>query len=107
MKIDRIDLYHLSMPLVHPFETSFGLETHRECIIVSAHADGIAGWGECAAMHRPGYSYETVGTAWHILRDFLIPAVLGHEWERMTDLVAATQWVRGHRMAKAALQAAA
>ena len=107
MNVQQIELFHLSMPLVHPFETSVGLETHRECILVAAHADGLIGWGECAAASRPTYSYETTDTAWHVLQDFLIPAVLGYEWEGMADFVARYTWVRGHPMAKAALQAAA
>lgn len=107
MKIDRIELVHISMPLVHPFETSLGLETHRECILVAAGADGLTGWGECVASIRPDYSYETIGTGWHILSDFLIPAVLSQDWEGVDEFVALTGWVRGHQMAKAALEAAA
>jgi O-succinylbenzoate synthase len=107
MKIDRIELTHLSMPLKHPFLTSFGLQTERECILVTAHAEGLTGWGECVALSRPAYSCETTGSAWHVLADFLIPAVLGQTWEDMSELVALTAWIRGHRMAKAALQAAA
>jgi len=107
MKIERIELYHISMPLVHPFETSLGLETHRECILVAARADGLTGWGECVASIEPGYSYETIGTGWHILSDFLIPAVLSQDWEGAGEFVALTGWVRGHQMAKAALEAAA
>jgi O-succinylbenzoate synthase len=107
MKIDRIELTHLSMPLKHPFQTSFGLQTERECILVTAYAGGLTGWGECAALSRPAYSWETTGTAWHVLVDFLIPAVLGQTWEDIGELVALTAWVRGHRMAKAGLQAAA
>ncbi len=107
MKISKITLHHLSMPLVHPFETSFGVETHRDCILVEAHAEGMIGWGECAAMSRPGYSYETTGTAWHIMKDFLVPNSLGHEWQGINDFMEATRWVRGHAMAKAALQGAA
>lgn len=107
MKIEQIELYHISMPLLHPFETSYGLETHRECILVAAHADGLVGWGEGVASARPDYSYETVGTCWHILSDFLIPGTLNQDWTEMEDLLALTAWVRGHQMAKAALQAAA
>ena len=107
MKINKVILYHLSMPLAHPFETSFGVETHRDCILLEAHANGMVGWGECAAMSRPGYSYETTGTAWHILKDFLIPDSLGYEWHDIKGFVDTTQWVRGHAMAKAALQGAA
>ena len=107
MKIERIELYHISMPLVHPFETSLRLETHRECILVAAFADGLTGWGECVASIEPSYSYETIGTGWHILSEFLIPAVLSQDWEGVGEFVALTGWVRGHQMAKAALEAAA
>jgi O-succinylbenzoate synthase len=105
--IDCIELFRLSMPLKHPFQTSFGLETERECILVAAHAGALTGWGECVASRRPAYSYETTGTSWHILADYLIPAVLGQSWENIDDLIGLTKWVRGHQMAKAGLQAAA
>ena len=107
MKIEQVTIYHLDMPLVHPFETSFGLETNRECLILAAKASGLTGWGECVALDRPSYSYETVGTAWHILEEFLIPAILGLEWTHISDFLRASEWVRGHNMAKAALQCTA
>ncbi len=107
MRIEQIELYHLSMPLKYTFETSFGRWSERECILVAARANGLTGWGECAAMPRPIYSYETASTAWHVLRDFLIPTVLGQEWESIEHLVELTSWVRGHQMAKSALQGAA
>ena len=53
MKIERITLYHLDMPLAHPFETSFGLEVRRQCILVAATAGGLTGWWECVALDRP------------------------------------------------------
>ncbi|MBI3762427.1 MAG: o-succinylbenzoate synthase [Chloroflexi bacterium] len=106
MIIEQIELYHISMPLVAPFETSFGVETDRECIIVAAHADGLTGWGECVASADPGYCYETVKTAWHILEDFLIPATLGREFDDIPSLAAAWSGVRGHPLAKAGLQMA-
>jgi O-succinylbenzoate synthase len=107
MKIEQVELFHLSMPMVRPFETSFGRITHRDGILVAARAGGLTGWGECAAMARPAYSYETVDTAWHVLRDFLIPAVLGHDWQTIEEFLALTAWVRGHLMAKAGLQGGA
>lgn len=107
MKIDQIELYHLEMPLAHPFQTSFGLEINRQCILVAAQADGLVGWGECVAGTLPDYSYETMGTAWHVMADFMIPDILGKDWETISDFNALTGWVRGHQMAKAALQAAA
>jgi O-succinylbenzoate synthase len=107
MKIEQVELFHMVMPLAHPFETSIRRATHRECILIAARSEGLTGWGECVASSRPAYFYETVGTAWHILCDFLVPAVLGQAWNEMDLFVALTAWVRGHPMAKAGLQMAA
>ena len=107
MKIEQVTIYHLDMPLVHPFETSFGLETTRQCLILSAEGGGLTGWGECVALDRPSYSYETVGTAWHVLEEFLIPEILGIQWNHISEFLEKTAWIRGHNMARAALQCTA
>jgi O-succinylbenzoate synthase len=106
MKIDKITLHHLSMPLVSPFATSFGSIDTRECILLEVKSEGLVGWGECVADRDPGYAYETVGTAWHILRDFLIPPLLGLEITGVTDLQEKMAHVKGHQMAKAGLELA-
>jgi O-succinylbenzoate synthase len=106
MKISQINLRHLRMTLRNPFETSFGRILTRDCILLEAVADGVAGFGECVADRDPGYSYETVDTAWHILRDFLIPAVLNLELQSPKDLQSHLSFVRGHPMAKAGLEMA-
>ena len=106
MKIERIHLYHLRMPLRTPFETSFGRIQARECVLVEVFADGLVGYGECPADHDPGYSYETCGTAWHILKDFLLPAVLGQDLTDPEAYQARVAAVRGHPMAKAGLEMA-
>jgi len=104
MQIECIELHHVDLPLVHPFETSFGREVTRPCILVAVHGDGLTGWGECTAGAGPWYSSETIGTAWHVLRDFLVPAVLGQEVTSPADVVARFQRVRGHEMARAGLE---
>lgn len=106
MKIEQVELHHIDLPLVHPFETSFGREVTRPCILVSAHGDGLTGWGECVAGAGPWYSCETIETAWHVLRDFLVPAVLGQEIASPADVAARFRGVRGHPMARAALEMA-
>jgi O-succinylbenzoate synthase len=106
MLIKRIELRHTKMELVSPFETSLGVELFEEHIIVRVDADGASGWGECVVEPTPSYSYETLQTAWHILRDFLIPGVLGKEVSGMEEALAMNAWVRGHRMARAGLEAA-
>ncbi|MCK5642865.1 MAG: o-succinylbenzoate synthase [Gammaproteobacteria bacterium] len=107
MKIKQVVLYHLDMPLAHPFKTSFGLETRRQCLIIAASGEGLTGWGECVALDRPAYSSETVGTAWHILEEYLVPAVLETDWEDIEGFLNPLSWVRGNPMARAALQSAA
>ncbi len=106
MTIERIELRLIAMPLVAPFETSFGIETVEEHIIVRVDGDGITGWGECVASEGPWYSYETNQTAWHVLRDFLIPLVLENELRAPQDFPGLAARVRGHNMAKAGLEAA-
>ncbi len=107
MKIEKIDLYQIRMPLVSPFGTSFGMTTDRDAIIVKIAADGLTGWGECVASWEPGYSYETTQTAWHILRDFLVPEVLGKDLQEPADVQHWMRGVRGHPLAKAAIDQAA
>jgi o-succinylbenzoate synthase len=106
MIIENVTLYHLSMTLQSPFETSFGRAIERECILLEVSAGGLTGYGECVADSNPGYSYETIGTAWHVLRDFLIPAILNREIETAQDIHDHVAHVRGHQMAKAGLEMA-
>jgi O-succinylbenzoate synthase len=105
MKITRLTLHHIAMPLKEVFETSSERIDMRACILVEVFADGISGYGECVAGIDPGYSYETVQTAWHVLKDFLAPAVLKGEIS-LTDFDARMHFVRGHAMAKAGLEMA-
>jgi O-succinylbenzoate synthase len=106
MKIDQVTLRHVSMPLRSPFETSFGRSEARDCILLEAHSGDLTGYGECVADRDPGYSYETVQTAWHILGDFILPAVLGKDLSSALDLQQRMAFVRGHQMAKAGLEMA-
>jgi o-succinylbenzoate synthase len=104
VKFERITLYTMNMPLKAPFRTSFGVEEVRDMILVEVEADGVTGWGEVVTMHAPLYSYETTGTAWLILQQFLVPTALGREWDRPEELAAAWAHLRGHHMAKCGLE---
>ncbi len=106
MKPERVSLYHLSMPLKTPFETSFGRSINRECVLIEVQAGGLTGYGECVADREPGYSYETAVTALHILQDFLVPLVLNKEVADPQDFWERASSVRGHHMAKAGLEMA-
>jgi O-succinylbenzoate synthase len=94
------------MPLVTPFETSFGRLTNRRMLLVQADVDGISGWGECVAGEGPYYAPETVETAWHILRDFIWPILKGREISTASEVWDLLAPIRGHNMAKGAIEAA-
>jgi O-succinylbenzoate synthase len=106
MKIESITLHHISMPLVAPFETSFGRETDRQCVLITLHAEGLTGYGECVATRDPGYNYETAGTAWHILKDFIAPLILGKQVADAEDFQKRVEGIRGHHLAKAGVEMA-
>lgn len=106
MKIESITLNHFRIPLVAPFETSFGRETDREGILITLHAEGLTGYGECVATRDPGYNYETTGTAWHILKDFIAPLILGKEVVDADDFQKRVDGIRGHHLAKAGVEMA-
>lgn len=104
MKIERVELHHVEMPLVHPFETSYRRDDSRPCILTAVYAGGLVGWGECVAEAGPWYSPETIGTAWHILRDFLIPELLGRDITEPGQVAARFRPIHGHQMARASLE---
>ncbi|MCU1261190.1 MAG: O-succinylbenzoate synthase [Bryobacterales bacterium] len=106
MKIDRIVLRQLRMPLVHFFETSFGRTYHRDIIIVEVVSDGLSGWGEVTAGENPFYNEEWTGSAWPIARDYAAPAVLHKELGSANDVAPLTAHIRGHNMARGGLEAA-
>jgi O-succinylbenzoate synthase len=106
MKVERIILREIRMPLVTPFETSFGRTVNRRILLVQADADGVSGWGESVAGEGPFYAPETVETAWHILRDFLWPLLKEREFASASEVWQILSPVRGHNMAKGAIEAA-
>jgi O-succinylbenzoate synthase len=106
MKIESISLTLLSMPLVAPFETSFGRELDRQCILVTIYSEGLIGYGECVADRDPGYCYETSGTAWHILKDFIAPLILGQDLSDADDFQRRVAGIKGHYLAKAGVEMA-
>jgi O-succinylbenzoate synthase len=106
MSIERIEMSLLRLPYVHFFETSFGRAFDRTFIVVKAFSGGVCGFGECVAEEAPLYGSETTETAWHILRDFLIPLVFRKDVEEPGDYAREASVFRGNRMAKAGLELA-
>src|ERR1700723_2777294 len=106
MRLKKITLREIHLPLIMPFETSFGETSLRRILLVETEVGGISGWGESTAGEDPFYSYETVETAWHILRDFLWPIVQYKEFDSAAEVFDMLTRVRGHNMAKAGLETA-
>src|SRR5215468_8361282 len=106
MRLRKITLREIRMPLVTPFETSIDRTIERRFILVEAMVGASTGWGECVASENPSYSSETVETAWHILKNFLWPLMRGRDFKSAADVWDMLEWVRGHNMAKASLEAA-
>jgi O-succinylbenzoate synthase len=107
MRIERIELRVLRLPLVRHFETSFGRVHHRTFLLTRLDGGGVSGWGECVADDNPFYSSETVETSWHVIERFLAPMILGVDFAHPREVFSAMRRVRGHNMAKAALEMAA
>jgi O-succinylbenzoate synthase len=106
LKVQRLTLREIRMPLVTPFETSFGRVTDRRMLLVEAESDGVAGWGECVAGEGPFYAPETVETAWHIIRDFIWPLLKGRDFGSAGEVWGMFETIRGHNMAKGAVESA-
>ena len=107
MLIQTIELREITLPLIHFFETSFGRTTKRRIILVRVMGPhGAEGWGECTCGEGPFYSDEWTETAWATLKEFLAPMVVGREIENAAAALDLMKSVRGHRMAKAAIETA-
>jgi O-succinylbenzoate synthase len=106
MKIDRIVLRQLKMPLVHFFETSFSRTYERHIVIVEVLSEGLSGWGEITAGENPFYNEEWTESAWLIARDYVAPRLLGRELASASDVDPLTRHIRGHNMARGGVEAA-
>jgi O-succinylbenzoate synthase len=106
MKLEAVELRRIVVPLVRPFRTSFGVQTQRDVLLVHVLTDVEEGWGECVALVDPVYSSEYVEGAHAVLRDYLVPRLLAADELTARGVTGLLREVLGHRMAKAAIEAA-
>ena len=105
--LKEIKLHIVALPLVELLKTSFGAEPYKTAIVIEAIGeDGLTGWGETALKTKPSYGAETVLTALHVTRDFLIPKLLGQTLRSPTEIPALLGAVRGNQHARAGVEAA-
>lgn len=106
MKIDAIHLRELQLPLLRPFQTSFGTTTVRRILLAEVQADGVSGWGEVTAKDRPIYNEEFVDASWFLLKDQLGPKLLAEPLENASQTANRLRFVRGHYMTRGGLEVA-
>jgi len=105
--IRSIQLHAVALPYVEPLRTSFGEEPFKACILVEVMTEeGVTGWGEASVEIAPGYGAETMLTALHILREFIVPRLLGRTIRDAIDVPGLLRGVRGNHHAKAGVEAA-
>ncbi len=104
--ISSIVVREIRLALKEPFRISSGtIAERRVCLLELRAADGTTGWSECVAGEQPNYSPETIDTAWHAMREWLAGRVLGVEFDEPSAVFAALDRnIRGHHMAKAAIE---
>ncbi len=101
--VERVELFHVRLPLQHPFRTSFGMESHRESVLIRLRTPDGDGWGEAPVGQYPRYTHESTETAWYILNDFLAPTLVEcapRSYEEWHDCIP---FIRGHHMARGAV----
>lgn len=106
IRVEKVILRRLRMPLVHFFETSFGRTTERQILLVEAVSGGVSGWGEVTAGESPFYNEEWTASAWLILRDYVAPLIVGKLIDGAAGVARLSEHIRGHRMARGGLETA-
>jgi O-succinylbenzoate synthase len=106
IRLDRIILREIRLPLVDEFRSARGVVDHRRALLLELHdSDGVSTWSECVAESQPTYAPETVNTCWVVLEQFIVPLVIGCDFESATSLhLQLGRNVRGNQMSRAAIE---
>jgi len=102
--VDSVEIREINLPLVSPFETSFGVENVKEALIVVLKKNGVTAYGECVAASGPWYGPETIASAKYIIKQFLAPIILKEELDSPASFIDRTKGIRGNNMAVAAVE---
>ncbi|HEV8228427.1 MAG TPA: o-succinylbenzoate synthase [Candidatus Limnocylindria bacterium] len=106
MKLERVELFVVRLPLKRAYETSGSRETHQTRVLARVESEGAVGWGESVAPELPWYSGETPKTVWYALEEIIVPQLLAADLQRAEDTERVLAWIREHRMAKATIEMA-
>lgn len=103
MKIERIELFHVAMPLIYPWRTAYGEDAAIHSVLCHMVSGSVDGWGESTPLAAPCYSPEWAGGVFHTISEWLAPAVIGQEFESAEALQEKLSLYKGNPFAKAAL----
>ncbi|HVR88908.1 MAG TPA: o-succinylbenzoate synthase [Candidatus Limnocylindria bacterium] len=106
MKLERVELFVVRLPLKRVYETSGSRETHQTHIVARVESEGAVGWGESVAPEQPWYSGETPKTIWYALDEVILPQLLSVDLDGPEGTERRLGWIREHRMAKATIEMA-
>jgi len=103
MKIERIELFHVAMPLIYPWRTAYGEDAAIHSVLCRMVSGSVEGWGESTPLAAPCYSPEWAGGVFHTVSEWLAPAVIGQEIDSGQTLQKILSLYKGNPFAKAAL----
>jgi len=106
VRLERVELFLLRLPLKRAYETSGSIETHQTHVIARVESEGAVGWGESVAPELPWYSGETPRTVWYALTEIIVPRLLAVDLAGPEQVDRELAWIREHRMAKATIETA-
>jgi len=106
LRLERVELFVVRLPLKRAYETSGSRETHQTHVLARVESEGAVGWGESVAPEQPWYSGETPKTVWYVLDEIVIPQLLREDFADPTQTDVKLSWIREHRMAKATIEMA-
>lgn len=106
MHIDRIELFHVAMPLIYPWRTAYGEDAAVHALLCRMSSGSVDGWGEASPFAAPCYSPEWAGGIFAVARDWLAPAIVGQDLATPDDLQQKLAIYKGNPFAKAALDTA-
>jgi O-succinylbenzoate synthase len=106
MKIEEVEVFQVKLPVKDPFKTSFGVMCEQVSVVMKIRSEGLTAWGESSPFWAPIYSSESTGSVCLVLKDFLLPAILGKNLNKPEELLQMIAFVRGNQFAKSAIEIA-
>lgn len=106
MHIDALESYYAELPLIYPWRTAYGEDTHIHSVIVRMKSSGYEGWGEAAPFYAPTYSAETATSAYFLVSELFAPELVGREIATASELLGRLAQFKGNPFAKAAIESA-